>query len=88
MVMIMNAAASVNKWGLTATLALLAVRPAAAATAVFSMRLSDAAGLVLLLLATVSSVLAAKGGTRWWLVVSGVAVLWTGIVVLQIAVGE
>jgi hypothetical protein len=83
-----NAAASVNKWGLTAILALLAVIPAAAATWAFSIRLSDAVGLVLLLLATVSSVLAAKGGTRWWLVVSGVAALWAGIVVLQIAVGE
>jgi hypothetical protein len=83
-----NAAASVNKWGLTGILALLAVLPAAAATAVFSMRLADAAGLVLLLLAIVSSVRAAKRGTRWWLVVSGVAALWAGVVVVQIAVGE
>jgi hypothetical protein len=67
----------VNKWGLT-ILALLAAIPAAAAIALSTMRLSDAAGLVLLLLATVSSVPAAKGGTRWSLVVSGVAAVWTG----------
>jgi hypothetical protein len=83
-----NATSRLNRWGLTALLALVGVVPAAAAIAVFSMRLSEATGVALLGLATFSGVMAARRGTRWWLVVSAVAALWELVVVLQMAVGE
>jgi len=88
MVMTDATASRLNKWALTATLALFAGLPATAATAAFSMELSDVTASLLLLLATSTGVLAARRGSRWWLVVPAVAMLWGLLVLLQLVVGE
>ena len=80
-----------NRWGVAAILAMLAVTPAGYAGFVLSggnTPQSDFAALAVMLVAIACGSVASLRGSRWWLIVPVLATLWGGIVVLQMAVGE
>jgi hypothetical protein len=80
-----------NKWGGVSAVALVGAIPGAAAVAHVSPNhrsASDVTGLVLLLLSASCSVVGARRGSRWWLMVGGIAALWGLLVLLQMIVGE
>jgi len=81
----------VNKWGLASVVSLIFVIPAAGAVAAFSGGNGPASavtGLIPLLVAMSSSVLAAKQGSRWCLVVSVLAAPWALLTLLLMTIGE
>jgi hypothetical protein len=80
-----------NKWGVAAATALVLVIPASSVAFLIAggnTPGTDVPGLILQLLAIWWSIVAARRGSRWWLVVSGLATLWCLSVVLQLAFGE
>ena len=80
-----------NKWGIAAIIALLAVLPAGFAVATLSggnTPSSNFAALTVMLVAISCGFIASKRGSRWWLIVSVLATLWTCIVLLQMVLGE
>ena len=80
-----------NKWGVAAVVAMLAVLPVGIGVAALSggsTPPSDLAGLSVMLVAMSFGVVASMRGSRWWLIVPVLAALWAALVVLQIAVGE
>jgi hypothetical protein len=79
-----------NKWGMAAILALIAVLPVAALSRYVgeSGTAADVPPFAPLLLAVLCSVAAARRGSRWWLVVTLLAALWGFVVLLQLTIGE
>jgi len=78
-----------NKWGAVAVLALIAVLPIAGLTRyLVEAPLADALSFAPLLLAIVCSLVAARRGRRWWLIVTVLAALWGFITLLQLTIGE
>jgi cytohesin len=79
-----------NKRGLVSISALVGSLPGAAVVAqVLSQyrSFSDVTGLLLLMLSVSSSLVAASRGSRWWLVVGGIATVWAVVVLFQMIVG-
>ena len=80
-----------NKWGVAAILAMLAVPPVGFAVAALSggnTPQSEFAALAVMVVAIACGSVASLRGNRWWLIVPVLATLWVGIVVLQMVVGE
>jgi hypothetical protein len=80
-----------NRWGITAVLAMVAVLPAGFAVAALSgvnTPSSDFAALTVMHVAISCSIIASKLGSRWWLIVSVLATLWTCVVLVQMMLGE
>jgi len=80
-----------NKWGIAAATALVAVLPSAFAMAALSGGNTPSSALVpmvLLVVAASCGVVASKRGSRWWLVVPVLAMLWICVVMLQIVLPE
>jgi hypothetical protein len=81
----------VNKWGLASVVSLILVIPAAGASATFAGGnglASDVTGMIFMLSAILFAVLAAKRGSRWWLVVSVLAAPWALLTLLLMTIGE
>ena len=80
-----------NKWGIAAVIALMAVLPTGFAVAALSggnTPSSELAALGVMLVALSCGVIASNRGSRWWLIVPVLATLWICVVALQMVLGE